>query len=160
MLTASRTASPSGSPSGAGLSEPEALERLRRFGPNELPALRREAFLRRVGRQLREPMALLLMAAGVVSGLWLGERVEGAAIVSIVVVNAAIGLVQEGKAARALEALRSMAVPLATVRREGTPRVIPATQLVPGDVILLAAGDRVPCDVVLYEAAAVEIDES
>src|SRR6266498_4248830 len=116
MLTAFRTEEPSGTAPDAGLSEPEAQERLRRFGPNELPATRRESMLRRVGRQLREPMALLLMAAGLVSGLWLGERVEAVAIVSIVVVNAAIGMVQEGKAARALEALRSMAVPLATVQ--------------------------------------------
>src|SRR6266542_418047 len=133
MLTASRTEEPSASAPEAGLSEREAQERLRRFGPNELPAARRESMLRRVGRQLREPMALLLMAAGLVSGLWLGERVEAVAIVSIVVVNAAIGLVQEGKAARALQALRSMAVPRATVRRDGTPPcVIPAAQLVPG----------------------------
>src|SRR6266540_3404996 len=77
MLTASRTEEPSASAPDAGLPEREAQERLRRFGPNELPAARRESMLRRVGRQLREPMALLLMAAGLVSGLWLGERGGG-----------------------------------------------------------------------------------
>jgi calcium-translocating P-type ATPase len=143
-----------------GLRPADAAELLGRYGPNELPTPRRDPWVRRLARQLMEPMALLLLAAAAVSALALGERVDGAAIVAIVVLNAAIGLVEEGRAARALDALRRMETPTATVLRDGTARRVPAREVVPGDVVLLAAGDRVPADLRLVEAAGLEVDES
>jgi magnesium-transporting ATPase (P-type) len=93
-----------------GLRPTNAAELLARYGPNELPAPRRDPWVRRLVRQFAEPMALLLLAAAATSALALGERVDGAAIVAIVVLNAAIGLVEEGRAARALEALLHLAI--------------------------------------------------
>jgi Ca2+-transporting ATPase len=105
-------------------------------------------------------MALLLLAAAAVSGLALGERVDALAIITIVALNTVIGVTQEGKATRALEALRTLDAPTATVVREGVPATVAAREVVPGDVVVLAAGDRVPADVRLTEAVALEVDES
>ena len=143
-----------------GLDPGEAARRLAVAGPNELPAARRDPLVARLLRQLREPMALLLLVAAVVAGLALRERLQAVAILAIVALNAVIGLVQEGKAVRALEALRTMETPLARLRRGGRTVVVPSREVVPGDVVLLAAGDRVPADVLLVEAAALEADES
>ena len=143
-----------------GLDPEVAAYRLGEAGPNELPAPRREHLLGRLARQLREPMALLLIAAAAVDGIGLRERVDAAAILAIVVLNAVIALVQEGKAARDLEALRTMETPTARVLRAGRPRVVPSREIVPGDLVLLTAGDRVPADLRLAETSSVEIDES
>jgi Ca2+-transporting ATPase len=143
-----------------GLSADEARRRLARFGLNQLPPAPRERLSVRIARQLREPMALLLIGAAIVSGVALGERVDAIAIVAIVLLNAAIGLAQEGKAVRALDALRSLETPTARVRRDGRAMPVPATELVPGDLILLAAGDRIPADAGLARASAFEADES
>jgi Ca2+-transporting ATPase len=145
---------------GSGLRPAEAAELLARYGPNELPTPQRDPWVLRLARQFAEPMALLLLAAAAVSALALGERVDGAAIVAIVVLNAAIGLGEEGRAGRALEVLRRMETPTATVVRGGTARRVPATEVVPGDVVLLAAGDRVNADLRLMESAGLELDES
>jgi Ca2+-transporting ATPase len=143
-----------------GLDPIEAEARLGRFGPNELPPPHRERWPARLLRQLRDPMALLLMAAAAVSGVALHELGSAIAIAAIVVLNAAIGLVQEGKAAHALEALRAMETPMARVVRGGQPLGIPAREVVQGDAVLLAAGDRVPADIHLAHAVALEVDES
>ncbi|HEX9713555.1 MAG TPA: cation-translocating P-type ATPase [Actinomycetota bacterium] len=143
-----------------GLDHAEAARRLAAEGPNELAAPARDRLVARALRQLREPMALLLVGAATMSGLVLGERVDAVAILAIVVLNAAIGVFQEGKAARALEALRAMGSPVARVRRSGTLVTVPAREVVPGDVILLAGGDRIPADARLLEASSLEVDES
>jgi P-type Ca2+ transporter type 2C len=105
-------------------------------------------------------MSLLLLAAAAVSGLVLGERLDAVAITVIVALNAVIGLVQEGRAARALEALRRLETPLARAERAGLVRTIPARELVVGDLVHLVAGDRVPADLQLGAASALEVDES
>jgi Ca2+-transporting ATPase len=105
-------------------------------------------------------MAVLLLVAAAVSGFGLGERLDAAAIGAIVVLNAVIGFVQEGRAARALEALRAMEAPTAGVVRGAQAQVIPSREVVPGDVAVLEAGDRVPADLRLNETWAMEIDES
>jgi Ca2+-transporting ATPase len=143
-----------------GLDPAEAADRLKRFGRNELPPPRRDPLSLRFLRQLVEPMALLLIAAAGVAGLGLKERIDGLAILAIVLLNALIGLFQEGKATRALEALRTMETPSARVRRGGTVIQVSSPTVVPGDVVLLAAGDRVPADLRLVGAASLEIDES
>ncbi|MEW6059388.1 MAG: HAD-IC family P-type ATPase [Actinomycetota bacterium] len=143
-----------------GLDPVLAVQRLSETGPNELPPPSRERLAVRLARQFREPMALLLIAAAAVDGIGLREHVNAAAILSIVVLNAVIALIQEGKAARDLEALRTMETPTARVLRGGVPLVVPSSELVPGDLVLLAAGDRVPADLRLAETSSVEIDES
>jgi Ca2+-transporting ATPase len=143
-----------------GLDTAEARRRLERFGPNELSSPPRERWPVRLLRHLRDPMSVLLVVAAAVSGFGLGERLDGAAILAIVVLNAVIGLVQEGRAARALESLQSMETPRARVVRGGRTRVIPSPEVVPGDVMILGAGDRVPADLRLAEASSLEIDES
>jgi calcium-translocating P-type ATPase len=144
----------------SGLTDAEAARRLAADGPNELPAPKRERLLSRLLRQLAEPMSLLLLAAAAVSALVLGEQLDAVAITVIVALNAVIGLVQEGRAARALEALRRLETPLARAERAGLVRTIPARELVVGDLVHLAAGDRVPADLELGVASALEVDES
>ncbi|HEX6261627.1 MAG TPA: cation-transporting P-type ATPase [Actinomycetota bacterium] len=144
----------------AGLSTEEARRRLEEHGPNELPEPEHEGPAARLLRQLREPMAILLLVAAGVAGIGLGERLDGIAIVAIVILNAVIGFVTEGRAQRALEALRSMETPRARVRRSGRVTTVPAREVVPGDVVLLSPGDRVPADLRLLDASGLEIDES
>ena len=143
-----------------GLEPAEALSRLGRFGRNELPPPRREGWLHRTGRQFLEPMALLLLTAAAVTWFGLGERVDSLAILTIVSANATIAFVQEGKAASALEALRKMETPRAVVRRGGRVEEVPAADVVPGDVVLLTAGDRIPADALVVDAYSLEVDES
>ena len=143
-----------------GLTAEEAAARLAADGPNELPPPRRDPLGLRLLRQFKEPMALLLLAAAAVAGIGLGERLDAVAILAIVVLNAVIALVQEGKAARDLEALRTMETPMARALRNGAVRVIPSRELVAGDLVVLAAGDRVPADLRLTETATLEVDES
>ncbi|MGH2650139.1 MAG: HAD-IC family P-type ATPase, partial [Actinomycetota bacterium] len=144
----------------AGLSELEARLRLDRHGPNELPAPPRIAWPLRILRLLGEPMSLLLIAAAAVDAVGLGEVVDASAILAIVVLNTLIAFVQEGKAAQALEALRSLESPRARIMRDGVLVEIPSREVVPGDVVLLGAGDRVPADLRLTEANLLEVDES
>jgi len=144
----------------SGLSEEEARRRLETHGPNELPQPEKEGAGARLLRQFREPMAILLIVAAAVAGIGLGERLDGVAIVAIVILNAVIGFVTEGRAQRALEALQSMETPRARVRRSGRTVTVPAREVVPGDVVLLSPGDRVPADLRLVEASGLEVDES
>jgi len=105
-------------------------------------------------------MALLLIAAAGVSGFALGEVRDAAAILTIVVLNTAVGLVEEGRASRALEALRAIEARTARVKRGGRTVVIPAAEVVRDDLVLVSAGDRVPADLVLGSGPALEVDES
>lgn len=143
-----------------GLSSTEAAARLAQHGANALPAARRSSLRARLLRELRDPMALLLIAAAGVSGVLLGEVPEAIAIVVIIVVNAVIALVQEGRAEQALAALEALEAPEATVVRDGRRQVVDAGLLVPGDLVLLQAGDRVPADLELVDGDAIEVDEA
>ena len=143
-----------------GLALEEATRRLAIDGPNDLPAARREPGWRRVARHLLEPMSLLLGSAALVAWIGLGEALDALAIIAIVVLNAAIGSLEEGKAERALDALRNLEAPSATVIREGSRSLIDAREVVRGDVIVLTAGDRVPADLRLVDTSLLEIDES
>ena len=150
-----------GKPAGRpGLTPEEARRRLETHGPNELPQPEKEGPAARLLRQFREPMAILLIVAAAVAGIGLGERLDGIAIVAIVVLNAVIGFVTEGRAQRALESLRSMETPRARVRRSGDVVTVPAREVVPGDLVVLSPGDRVPADLRLVQASGLEVDES
>jgi len=149
-----------GSDPDAGLLGEEARARLASVGPNQLPPPPSTPLWRRVLRQLRELMAVLLGVAAAVSGVALGEVVDAVVIAAIVVANAVVALVEEGRAAAALAALRDLEVPHARVRRGGRDLVVAAPELVPGDLVLLEAGDRVPADLRLVRASQPEVDES
>jgi Ca2+-transporting ATPase len=143
-----------------GLGASEAHARAQRWGPNELAPHRSEPAVRRFVRGLIEPMSLLLIAASAVSGLALGESADAFAILAIVFLNATIAFVQEGRASRALEALRAMESPEATVVRDGREAELHARDVVLGDVMILRPGRRVAADARLFEAGGLEADES
>lgn len=128
-----------------GLREAQAGERLLEHGPNELKGKRKRTVLGLFLAQFKDLMIIVLLAAAVVAGA-VGDLTDTFIILAIVGVNAVIGMVQEFRAEKALEALRRMAAPQATVRRGGVLRTVPARELVPGDVVLLEAGQVVPAD--------------
>lgn len=142
-----------------GLSAEEALKRHAFHGPNSLPQSPPRGLTERVLDQFRDFMVLVLIAAALLSG-FIGDVADTVAIAVIVVLNAAIGLAQEWRAERALDALKRLASPHATVRREGSSRVLETSALVPGDVVLLEAGNLVPADLRLHHAAQLRVDES
>jgi len=142
-----------------GLSDAEAEARLVRFGPNQLPRARRPAFAAIALRQFADPLVGLLIGAALVSFL-MGERIEALAIAAIVFLNAVLGFVQDARAESAVLALREVLVQQATVIRAGRDREIGVEQLVPGDLVVLREGERVPADARLVSAAALVVDES
>ena len=143
----------------AGLSADDAAARVRQHGPNELDQGEALTPARILLGQLRSPMILLLAAAGVLSAA-LGDVTEAAVIFVVVVLNAWIGFRQEYRAEKAMASLQAMATPVVHVVRDGAPREIAARELVPGDLVQLDAGSRVPADGRLVEAHALRIDES
>jgi len=150
-----------------GLSREEARRRLERYGPNELPREAGPTAWRILWSQFASPLIVVLIVAALISAAtWFFEapRVslpyEALAILAIVVLNAVLGFVQEYRAERAVEALEELSAPIARVRRDGEEREVPAAELVPGDVLLLAAGDRVPADARLVEVHTLKVDEA
>jgi Ca2+-transporting ATPase len=150
----------------SGLGQEEARTRLARYGKNELAAEKPVPAWQRFLGQFRDILVILLLAAGLVSaGLWMFERdtalpYEAIAIFTIVLLNAIMGYVQQARAEHATAALRQMAAAQANVVRDGTRRSIPATELVPGDVILIEEGDTVPADARLIEATSLHLAEA
>ncbi|MEI2418512.1 HAD-IC family P-type ATPase [Orrella sp. JC864] len=142
-----------------GLGQDQAAQRLARFGPNALPAGRAAPAWRRLLAQFNDPLILFLLCAAVVS-LALGHATDGAIIVAVVLVNAVVGFVQEGRAEQALAALGQMIAPRAHALRGGQRITLAVSGLVPGDVILLEAGDRVPADARVLRARNLQVDES
>jgi Ca2+-transporting ATPase len=142
-----------------GLPAPEAATRLLRAGPNRLPSPRPRSWIHRLGVHAREFFVLLLLGAAAISWL-LGERLDAEAIVLIVFLNIALSVAQEARAERALAALRTLAAPQAEVVRDGRPQTIPAEALVPGDLVILTPGARVPADLRLVATHALSVDES
>ncbi|NLF67463.1 MAG: cation-translocating P-type ATPase [Candidatus Anammoximicrobium sp.] len=143
----------------AGLTAEEAARRLDAHGPNELRETARVSPWQLLLEQFKNILIIILLAATVLSA-FLGHAVEAVTIAVIVVFAVTLGFIQEFRAERAIQALRRMAAPLATVFRGGVETEIPARELVPGDVILLKAGDRVPADVRLTEAVNLKVDEA
>lgn len=144
---------------GLGLSEKEAAKRLSRNGKNELKKPKGKSLAVRFWEQLQDPLIYVLMVAAFVSIL-LKENSDAAIIGVVVLLNACVGLVQEGKARKALEALEGLQSPMATVLREGRERQIPASEVVVGDLVCLEAGDRVPADLRLVEAIDLRMEEA
>ena len=142
-----------------GLTQAEAARRLAKDGPNVLPEPARASPWRLFFGQFKSLVVGILVAAGLLSG-FLGEWVDAIAILSIVILNAGIGFYQEYSAEQSIAALRKMTAPTAKVRRDGMLRILPADQLVRGDLVEFESGDLVPADVRILEAAGLRCVES
>ena len=148
----------------AGLTEEEAQRRRGEYGPNKLKEGEKPTLFQRFLAQLKDPMLLILLAAAAVSGVtavYSGESFADVIIILVVVlVNAVLGVYQENKAEKAIEALQQMTAATCKVLRGGKRRVVKSEELVPGDVVLLEAGDAVPADGRLLESASLKIEEA
>jgi len=142
-----------------GLTEAEAADRLDRFGPNALPAPRSSGLARRILRQFHHPLIYVLLAAGAITA-GLHEYIDSAVIFAVVLVNAAVGFIQESKAEAALQSLREMVHTEARVVRDGRERRVASAALVPGDLVVVEAGDKVPADIRLLRETEIRVDES
>ncbi len=142
-----------------GLPGAEAAKRLAEYGPNELQAARRISPWEILLDQFKNVLILILLGATALS-LFLGHGVESIVIAVIVLFAVGLGFVQEYRAERAIEALKQMAAPTATVLRDSAEVKIPARELVPGDVVILRTGDRVPADARLLEAVNLQVEEA
>ena len=142
-----------------GLDEMDARSRLASVGPNQLREEPRIPAWRRFVAQFQDFMIYVLLAAVLIAALQ-GDALEAGAILAILLLNGVLGFMQESRAQDALDALNQLAAPVATVIRGGVERDIPAADLVPGDIVLLEAGDRVPADGRVLDAAALRVMES
>jgi P-type Ca2+ transporter type 2C len=142
-----------------GLSDSEALSRRQRFGPNLLRTISPPSGFEVLGSQFRSLIVWLLLAATLAAFLF-GEYLDGWAILAVVAVTIAIGFFTELRAVRSMDALRKLGTVQTVVRRNGESRTVPATDLVPGDLVLLESGDLVVADLRLVEASKVQADQS
>lgn len=142
-----------------GLSAAQAQARMEQYGPNRLHAGRKTSALKILLNQFSDFMILILIAAAILAGM-IGDIADTLAIIAILALNAMIGFTQELRAEQAMNALKQLAAPIASVIREGRTVCIQATELVPGDIVLLEAGNLVPADLRLLEAAALQINEA
>lgn len=147
-----------------GLSTGEAQERLSKYGKNELEKGKKTSLLQRFLKELADPMIIILIVAAIISGItafYEGESFADVIIIlSVVVINAVLGVVQESKAEAAIEALQEIAAATSKVLRDGKVTVLKSDELVPGDVVLLEAGDAVPADGRIIESASMKIEEA
>ncbi len=142
-----------------GLEDSEAEKRQKKVGPNQLAEGQRLSPVALLLNQFKDFMVLVLLAATLVSGL-LGEYTDAIAIIAIVLLNAILGFIQEFRAEKSLTALKELSAPMARVKRNGSWKRIPAAELVPGDIVSLESGDRIPADVRLIHAENLYIEES
>src|SRR5262245_47184715 len=142
-----------------GLNPSEASARLQKYGPNRLPEGRKRGSFTRFWAQLNNILVYVLLAAGVTK-LILGLWIDAGIIFAVVVLNALLGFIQEGKAEKALNSIRNMLSADARTMRNSETRMIPAEQLVPGDVVLLESGDKIPADLRLIEARNLRTEEA
>lgn len=142
-----------------GLSSGEVTRRREVFGPNTVEAIKKRSALKRFLLQFHQPLVYILLVAGIVTAL-LQEWVDAGVILGVVLVNAIIGYVQETKAEKAIDALAKMVTTEATALRDGIKMHIPSADLVPGDIVFLHSGDKVPADMRLYRIRDLQVDES
>ena len=147
------------SSSADGLSHQDAQHRLHEYGPNRIRPAKKKGPLARLLVQFHNVLIYVLLGAGLVTAL-LGHWVDCGVILGVVVINAIIGFIQEGKAEKALDAIRNMLSQQAMVKRDGKFINLPAEQLVPGDVVLLQSGDKVPADLRLFKTRELRIEEA
>ncbi len=142
-----------------GLDEKEAARRLEEFGPNKLSEKKKFSALKLVIEQFTGALVVVLVLAGIVSA-FIGDYIEAGTIFAIIIINAVLGFFQEYKAEKALEALKKMTALNATVIRNGKTTEVDASTLVPGDIVVLHTGDKVPADIRLIESVNLQIDEA
>jgi len=142
-----------------GLNESKVEEKLKKYGYNEIKEQKKKSIVGMLLEQFSDFMVIILIIAAIIS-FALGERMDAIIIMAIVVLNAVLGVVQESKAEKSLEALKKLSAPNAKVRRNARVTVVPARELVPGDIIFLEAGDFVPADARLIEAVNLKVEES
>lgn len=142
-----------------GLSRQEAAARLKKYGPNELSQEKAKSYPVMFLEQLNDPLIYILMAAAIISAV-LGELSDTVIIISVVLINAFVGIIQEGKAQKAMEALKKLTSPSALVKRDGNISEINASELVVGDIVCLEAGRQVPADLRLTESLSLKIEEA
>ncbi len=143
----------------AGLSGDEAARRIDRWGPNKLPEPERASLLRRVAKHFDDVLIYILLAAAVLKAI-LGDWVDFAVILAVAIISAMIGFIQEGRAHDALEGIKNMLSLDAQARRDDQWQHIPAADLVPGDIVRVRSGDKVPADLRLVEAVNLRVEES
>lgn len=142
-----------------GLNSNEVSRRLERYGANELAEKKQISMAQKIIAQFKDVMVLILVAASVLSA-FLGDYIEAAVILAIVVINAVLGLIQEGRAEKALEALKKMSSPQAKVKRDGAIKQVDSSQIVLGDIVVIEAGDLVPADIRLVESQSLKAEEA
>jgi len=148
-----------------GITEEEAKERLKHFGENKLADKKKESIFIRFIKQFNDFMIIILIIASIISALVAkfdgsGDYIDSIIIIAIVVFNSIMGLIQEAKAEKSLEALKNMTAPLAKVRRNGKIATIKVSEVVPGDVVLLENGNYIPADARIIHASNLKVDES
>lgn len=148
-----------GTDQATGLSSGQAEENRKRYGSNKLEEQRKKGIFVLFFEQLQDPLIYILMAAIAIS-LFLGEVGDAMIIAAVILLNSIVGVVQEDRARKAIEALKGLASPKALVRRDGKEFELPSEQLVPGDIVLLEAGRQVPADMRLLQAVNLKIEES
>jgi len=143
----------------SGLKIDEVPGRLKQYGPNRLSPPKKRSTFERFAAQFRNVLIYVLLSAGVFTA-FLGHWIDAGVIIGVVLINAVIGFVQEGKAEKALDAIRTMLSSQAMVIREDKRSVLPADQLVPGDIVFVQSGDKVPADLRLFKVKDLRIDEA
>jgi P-type Ca2+ transporter type 2C len=142
-----------------GLSDKEVSERLEKYGKNELPKARKQSWFKRLLMQFNNVLIYVLIAAAIITGL-MEHWVDTGVILAVVIINALIGFIQEGKAERALEGIREMLSLDAQVLRNNEKDTIDAQQIVPGDVVFLKSGDKIPADIRIIKSKELRVEES
>jgi len=145
--------------SSEGLSQQLAQQRIEEFGANRIRPAKKKSPLTRLLLQFHNVLIYVLIGAGVITAL-LGHWIDSGVIFGVVIINAVIGFIQEGKAEKALDAIRNMLSQQAMVKRDGKFITLPAEQLVPGDIVLLQSGDKVPADLRLFKTRELRIEEA
>ncbi len=147
------------SDSARGLSSELAAKRLEENGPNKIESKKKKSLGKKIAEQIIDPMVILLIVASIVSA-FTGDKVECFIIIAIVIINAIMSIIQEGKAEDSVEALQKMSSPEASVIRDGKKIKVKAEELVVGDVVVIETGDIVPADMRLLESSNLKVDES
>lgn len=142
-----------------GLSHSETFSRQSQYGFNELTEKPKESLLQKFINQFKDFLVLILLAASIIS-VFIGEITDAFVIIAIVILNASLGVFQEAKAEKALDALKRMSAPSSKIIRDGSLIVVPSRELVPGDVVILEAGDYIPADLRIVESANLKVEEA
>lgn len=143
----------------SGLFTPDAQKRYETYGPNQLPETKKETTFHKIFRQFTDTLVLILIFAVVVSFI-VGETLDAVVILIIIFINGAMGYIQEARAEKAIDALKDLSADYAKVVRDSKIVSLEISNIVPGDIVLLESGDKIPADARLVEAVRLEIDEA